>query len=343
MIRTAHSWGGGFLSQSRRMVSRKSLSVLTFAALTLIVLVTTSRRLGTWSNFDAPYYRTGAGYPDGGRHASDDSPYNESASVSRPLNHDFPPRPNRDPLCDSFPDTSGILLVMKTGASESFGKIPTQLMTVLKCLPDFLLFSDLEQHVAGYHVHDSLESVLSAAKDGNVDFDLYRRQQWCVVDQNNCNKLGDPASEGWKLDKYKNVHMAEKTYKMKPGYDWYVFVDADTYVLWPNLVQWLGKLKSSRKHYLGSVAMMNNFGFGHGGSGYVLSKAAMEEFAGKHPGVGNKYDLRAKEECCGDYVFALAMHEVSNIPVHNVVSNRRLLLPPNKKDKRTQSAEEKKR
>ncbi len=107
----------------------------------------------------------------------------------------------------------------------------------------------MDQHIAGYHVRDSLETVLEEAKGDNPDFELYRRQQWCVVNQHNCNKLGDPASEGWSLDKCKNVHMAEKTYRMKPNYNWYVFVDADTYVLWPNLVQWLGKLRPTTKHY----------------------------------------------------------------------------------------------
>ncbi|KAH8884908.1 hypothetical protein GQ53DRAFT_660915 [Thozetella sp. PMI_491] len=308
------------------MFSRKSASTLTFAALTLIVLIITSKRLGSWSAFDSPYQPVGTvpGYGHG-PHGSGEAPgtappenATDDSVPARPVNHDFPPRPNRDPLCDSFPDTSGILLVMKTGASEVFSRLPTQLMTVLKCLPDFLVFSDLDQHVAGYHVHDSLETVLDSVRDGNSDFDLYRRQRWCDVDQGNCNKLGDPSSEGWNLDKYKNVHIAEKTYEMKPGYDWYLFVDADTYVLWPNLMQWLGGLKANKNLYLGSVAMVSNFPFGHGGSGYLLSKASMENFAGKNPGVGNDYDARARNECCGDYVFALAMKEKAKIEVQNV-------------------------
>jgi hypothetical protein len=45
--------------------------------------------------------------------------------------------------CENFPDTEDILLVMKTGATEAFDKMPTQLLTSMQCLPDFLLFSDL--------------------------------------------------------------------------------------------------------------------------------------------------------------------------------------------------------
>ena len=45
--------------------------------------------------------------------------------------------------CANFPDTEGILLVMKTGATEAFDRIPTHLLTTLRCLPDFLIFSDM--------------------------------------------------------------------------------------------------------------------------------------------------------------------------------------------------------
>jgi hypothetical protein len=225
-----------------------------------------------------------------------------------------------DPECEGFPDTSRVLLVMKTGASESFGRVPTQLMTMMKCLPDYLIFSDMDQNIAGQQIHDSLSTVLPEAQEGNDDFNLYRRQQWCRVDQDNCNKRGNPSSEGWKLDKYKNVHIAEKTYAMRPGYDWYLFVDADTYVLWPNLMQWIKKLDPTKKLYLGSVTLINGFRFGHGGSGYLVSKAAMKEFVGKHPGVANEFDVRASHECCGDYIFALAMKNKTDIAVQQMVS-----------------------
>jgi hypothetical protein len=222
-------------------------------------------------------------------------------------------------MCEGFPDTSKVLLVMKTGASEAFARVPTQLMTMLKCLPDFLIFSDLDQNIAGQEIHDSLSSVLFEAQEGNSDFDLYRRQKWCLVDQDNCNKRGNPSTEGWNLDKYKNVHIAEKAYAMRPGYDWYLFVDADTYVLWPNLMQWLKELDPTKKLYLGSVTLINDFTFGHGGSGYLVSKATMEDFVGKHPGVANEYDLRAKNECCGDYIFALALKAKTDVGVQNMV------------------------
>ena len=48
-----------------------------------------------------------------------------------------------NPHCRGFPNTDGILLVMKTGATEIYAKMPTQLLTAMSCLPDFLLYSDI--------------------------------------------------------------------------------------------------------------------------------------------------------------------------------------------------------
>lgn len=50
---------------------------------------------------------------------------------------------NSSAPCASFPNTDGVLLVMKTGATEAFDRIPTHLLTTLTCLPDFLIFSDM--------------------------------------------------------------------------------------------------------------------------------------------------------------------------------------------------------
>lgn len=233
----------------------------------------------------------------------------------------LPLAPASDPVCDGFPDTSRILLVMKTGATESYDRLPVQIMTILKCLPDYLIFSDLAQMIGGYHVRDSLDNVLVEAQDGNSDFDLYRQQQECVVDQASCSDIFEGTdSAGWNLDKYKNIHMAEKSYRLRPNYDWYVFVDADTYVSWPNMVYGLSQLDPTQESYYGIPTVIGSRLFAHGGSGYVLSRGLMNEFVGKNPGIANKYDVEMKDNCCGDFVFAMALKEATDISVHGFVS-----------------------
>ncbi|KAH6845789.1 hypothetical protein B0I37DRAFT_381139 [Chaetomium sp. MPI-CAGE-AT-0009] len=301
-----------------KMITRKSSLLVAIATISLLILLYTSR-IGGWSRLDDPYYRPDHDHHD--PHKSHHAPQGSPHDTSRPPPSSPPPPPPpppSDPGCEGFPDTSKVLLVMKTGASESYARIPTQLMTMLRCLPDFLIFGDMDQNIGGQKIHDSLSTVLPEAQEGNSDFDLYRRQKWCLVDQEVCNKLGDPAKEGWNLDKYKNVHIAEKAYKMRPDYDWYIFVDADTYVLWPNLMQWIKKLDAKKKLYLGSVTLIRNFSFGHGGSGYLVSQAAMKDFVGIHPGVGNEYDLQAQKECCGDYIFARALKDKTDVGVQQM-------------------------
>lgn len=328
-----------------RMVSHRSFTILFFGLISALVLLITAKRLdqATW---DAGSFTASGHYRHG--HADDDVASTVNTTVTHvvtittavaaetPVSPPTPteplhpagngaqstlPQATRDPICDGFPDTSNILLVMKTGATESFDRLPVQIMTALKCLPDFLLFSDLDQHIGGYHVRDSLETVLEEAKEDNPDFDLYRLQQQCAVDQDNCVKMMDGAgTAGWNLDKYKNIHMAEKSYRMRPNYDWYVFVDADTYVSWPNLVYSLNKLDPTEEKYLGVVTIIGHMIFGHGGSGYVVSQAAMKNFVGKNPGIANKYDADIKYSCCGDFMFAVALNDTIGLLVEGFVS-----------------------
>lgn len=318
------------------MISNRSFTVISFAVISAVVLLITAKRIDQWEGRSG-YYDTGefsphvVVNPNGTSTASPEIPSVGPTPIATPTRgqHHAPTnqglqslRPDHDPICDGFPDTSGILLVMKTGATEAFDKLPTQLITILRCLPDFLLFSDLDQHIAGYHVRDSLETVLDTVKDDNPDFDLYRQQKDCAIDQDMCSKTLDGAQgAGWNLDKYKNIHMAEKAFRLRPGYDWYFFIDADTYVSWPNLVHILRKLDPTRPRYLGSPTIIAGNLFAHGGSGYVVSSAAMMEFAGQNPGIANKFDAKIKNVCCGDYMFAMSLNDTIGITVESLVSD----------------------
>lgn len=224
--------------------------------------------------------------------------------------------------CKGFPDTSNILLVMKTGASESWSKIPTQLNTNLRCKDDFLIFSDMMQTINGVHIHDSLDAVLPKVSKDSQDFELYRRQKLCPIDQDSCNRDFRTAEQGWNLDKYKNIHIAEKAYAFQPGFDWYMFVDADSYVVWPTLVEWLSRIDPQRKIYMGSVAMLGDMPFAHGGSGYLVSRSLMEDMFDGKTGVANRYDVAATQTCCGDALFSHAVQNETGVEVVNVVSAR---------------------
>jgi hypothetical protein len=236
-----------------------------------------------------------------------------------------------DPLCDKFPDTSDVLVVVKTGASESFNRLPTQLMTVLRCVPEFFLYSDKEQSIYGHHVRDSLDTVLPSAMLGNKEFDIYRRQKECKADVETCNKGFNTGGEGWTLDKYKNIHIAEKVWAMRPKYKWYMTIDADTYMSWPTVLQVLKRYKHDERRFFGNINLVGDYRFGHGGSGYIVSHALMDAFIGQNPGVANEYDEGMHKECCGDYMFSRALKEKTGFGIEQMwphLNNERVVTLP---------------
>lgn len=247
-------------------------------------------------------------------------PENEETKNDDTINTDHVPIKAAQSPCANFPDTSDVLLIMKTGASEAYSKVPTQIMTNLQCLPEYYIFSDMEQHIAGHKIYDSLDDVLQDVKTNNKDFDLYLRQKACTLDLQLCQVGYDLGAEGWALDKYKFVHVAEKTYKMRPDYKWYLFVEADTYVVWSNIMEWLKRLDHTKPLYLGSVAMLNNEPFGHGGSGYIMSHAAMHDMFEGKTRVANTYDKNATQTCCGDALFAAAVKNETGVKIQHTVS-----------------------
>ncbi|KAM0557148.1 hypothetical protein ACHAPJ_005411 [Fusarium lateritium] len=218
------------------------------------------------------------------------------------------PLANWTGVCDGFPNTDGIMLVMKTGATEAFTKLPAHLLTSLQCLDDYLLFSDLDQQIDKYQIYDVLKDVKDDVRKGRKEFDLYKAQTDCPIPQQYCT-ADMTGKDGWNLDKYKFLHMVEKAWEMRPNKEWYVFAEADTYVFWSNLVWYLrNRVNGTETPYVGSVAMLKGKPFAHGGSGYVIHGETMKKMV-EIPDLAHKYDMMATHECCGDYLMSLAVME----------------------------------
>jgi len=202
------------------------------------------------------------------------------------------------------------LVVVKTGANEIYDKLPTQLLTSLHCYEDLLVFSDLDQDLGPHHIYDALDNVTEAAKSHDPIFDYYRTLQ-------EYHRYGQPLSllretsgkAAWNLDKYKFLHILEKTWKMTPGRKWYVFIEADTYLVRSNLLLWLERLDPSQPLYIGSPTSVNGESFAHGGSGVILSGAALSKFAEGDPGVAARYDEAMKNEQFGDFMLMKALRD----------------------------------
>ncbi|KAF1815682.1 hypothetical protein P152DRAFT_479574 [Eremomyces bilateralis CBS 781.70] len=227
-----------------------------------------------------------------------------------------PPNPPKDDYCDRFPDPGNVVISVRTGATEAMDKLPTILTTYLQCAKHVILFSDMEQWIMGQHVHDALERVAPSIRDSRPEFELYRKQQE-LKRQNRMHEIpslrdmkeGDK-SAAWILDKYKHLHTIQRTWELYPDMDWYVFLEADTYLVWANLLAYLSTLDATKTTYFGSLSLINDLGFAHGGSGYFFSKPTISNLTVDHPGAAAEWDQKLSDECCGDFTASRAFADV---------------------------------
>lgn len=211
----------------------------------------------------------------------------------------------------------GIIIIFKTGAQE-VSHLSIQVGTTLRYLDplDILFFSDLQGSLGPFLINDALRNVDQSIKETHPDFEIYRairryqRTGQDIEELKEEKKKGNDRS-GWRLDKYKFLHMVEETFEKRPDARWYVFIESDSYVLWDNLATWLGRLDSKKPMYLGAPVQVGGTAFGHGGSGYVLSNAAMNRLLGpdQPQGLAAEWDGKMGEVCCGDLALGIALKE----------------------------------
>ena len=210
-----------------------------------------------------------------------------------------------------------IVIVFKTGSQE-ISQLAIHLGTTLRYLSekDILFFSDVQGTLGPFILNDALKNVNHSLIQNEPDFEIYRQIQEFkqtgreIAELKEEKEIGDER-KGWRLDKYKFLHMVEDAYAMRPDAKWYVFIETDSYVIWSNLVSWLQTLDSSKPLYLGSTVYMGPTPFAHGGSGYVLSNAALQKLlgSGQSQGFASSWDLKMKDECCGDVLLGMALTE----------------------------------
>lgn len=211
----------------------------------------------------------------------------------------------RQPLVAEFaPNSDKIFLMIKTGSTVLWNRLPLHTLTTLTKVPYYAIYSDMANSVGGHEVIDILANVTTKTKKSN-DFKLYNQLQKL----RNRNAMVDPKltdlKGGWEMDKYKNIPMLAHALKVAPNtVDWFVFIDADTYLFVDNMINYLTTLNAKDKLYLGSIASFNNTNFAHGGSGVAISRAALEESIGKHPEWEHELEEVTVNNCCGDAMVA---------------------------------------
>ncbi|KAF2169719.1 glycosyltransferase family 31 protein [Zasmidium cellare ATCC 36951] len=226
-----------------------------------------------------------------------------------------PKRP--DPLrCRKLPGAADTLVVMKTGATDFTSQVPTHFDTTFVCAPNYIIFSDHEEIFRGHQIHDVLATVSEELRAEHPDFEIYRRLSqsgrsalapyenkqinFKAVDGDVTGGKGDSA--GWKLDKWKFLPMFHQTLTLSPGYKWYMFIEPDSAIFWSTVLKYQQQLDHSRPYYMGSQVLIGDLEFAHGGSGYLVSDAALKRVVDYY--LAHKEDLEKfnEEQWAGDAV-----------------------------------------
>lgn len=213
--------------------------------------------------------------------------------------------------CKGFPPGlfDKVQIVVKVGAPEVRTKLARQLATNTACVRELLVFSDYEEVYEDVRIYDALGNLPLSYWHNNSDYDIYKAN----TDAKDSGKTLGRSSEGWKLDKYKFLPMMDLTYDLEPDKDWYVFIEADTYVFWDNLFRFLQHQDPRKALYIGSPIWRHTPPeptFGHGGSGIILSRSALRrlvhpEGKDKHPIPGStQFGVELEDKCCGDATLA---------------------------------------
>ncbi|KAM0717481.1 hypothetical protein Q7P37_007333 [Cladosporium fusiforme] len=208
-----------------------------------------------------------------------------------------------DPLpCSRLPGADELLVVMRTGATELQEKLPIHLNTILRCAPYHTIYSDMAETFQSNAVLDALEDVDPSIKTTHEDFALYRRLQQSGRPGLQASELsgavsspqsasGKPTNPGWKLDKWKFLPMVRKTLQDHPEKPWYLFIETDTFILWESLLAYMAALDQTKPYYIGGQTWIGDVEFAHGGSGFLVSRPALELVVEQY--VDNKHEWEA--------------------------------------------------
>ncbi|KAI1156136.1 glycosyltransferase family 31 protein [Nemania diffusa] len=219
-------------------------------------------------------------------------------------------------VCPQSPLLKDIFVVIRTGATEAQEKLPVHFKTILTCVPDFIIYSDMDEIVDGHQVHDVLNEVNQTIKKMAPEFELYDRLRTrgregldyeTTFGSGPSGALDNP---GWKLDKWKFLPMVDRALQERPKAKWFVFIEPDTYMMWTNLLEYLRHFDASKPWYLGKHMYASAVLFAHGGSGFVVSTPAMEKVSKHWKEKKNEIEQATLKGWAGDMILGKAMKDV---------------------------------
>lgn len=232
-----------------------------------------------------------------------------------------------EPLpCSKLPLANDTLVVIKTGSTELQVKLPIHFNTTFRCYPNYVIYSDVAEDFHGHQILDSLEDVDPEIKASHDDFALYRRlhqepgraslQQFQLSESDSKppGTSDKTKSPGWKLDKWKFLPLMRKTLRDHPEKHWYIFVETDTFLFWETLLAYIAVLDRTKPYYIGGQTWIGDVEFAHGGSGYLVSRPALERVVKQYEDHQHEWEKFTDNHWAGDCVLGKAFKD-AGIPL----------------------------
>lgn len=221
-------------------------------------------------------------------------------------------------------NTDRIFLLVKTGFSMQWDRLPAHFFTTFTRFPNFGIYSDAASSMAGYEIIDILQDLPTKVLQDH-QLGLYLEQQKARQAHAYTRPSPPKDERPWIMDKFKTLPMLQHAWKHAPDNDWYMLIDDDSYVLSDNVGRWLATLDPNKPYYLGSAVAGLKHVFAHGGSGIVLSRGLMELAFGHDDSDAwvDEYSEQAIRECCGDYILAAFLKEKLDINLNLSISGKK--------------------
>ncbi|KAF2401762.1 hypothetical protein EJ06DRAFT_528918 [Trichodelitschia bisporula] len=244
-------------------------------------------------------------YIKGANAASKNEPAKGHAAVAAPTAGNDT-QTHVDPACAHLPDTSDVLVVMRSPAAELYKLMPAHFMTDLACAP-FELFSTVGIDIGPYKVHDTIAGISERRRAQHKDFELYEKIKNAQVAAQDLATLVEDSEHN--LDRWTILPALLQAYKLHPQKKWFVLVESDTYLSMANLMPWLAKLDSSQPIYAGAQVLINDIELAHSGSGMLISGAAVKKLAALADERMEVWEEAVGHTCCGDKILSMAFSE----------------------------------
>ncbi|KMK58371.1 Glycoprotein-N-acetylgalactosamine 3-beta-galactosyltransferase 1-A [Aspergillus fumigatus Z5] len=170
--------------------------------------------------------------------------------------------------------------------------------------------ANMEEEFEGHYIHDVLSGVSAEMKKSAPEFNFYRdlhENQDRLTEFMRQNATAQ--RKAWHIDKWKFLPAVEKALQAKPDAKWFMFMEADTFLVWSNLLKWLAKLDWRRPYFLGQPVTMEGQLFAYGGAGWLLSRPAIQQMADHMASRNSEYEYFTNGTSFGDLILGYVLEQ----------------------------------